>query len=126
MCLRERLQFLADFFGRASHGAHGDHDAQHGGDNAEAGQGVGYAGKRGGGLLGVMVMNLKIKIECAVDFVCYQDSISSSPSGFLYTRNRKLYTSPRSLTDLRAPLEFMQAGTLSALQDNSNWRHLGM
>ena len=43
---------LADFFGRAAQGAHGDDDAENRGDNSEAGQGIGHAVKRRSRLTG--------------------------------------------------------------------------
>ena len=59
--------FLADFLGRAAERAHGDDDAEDGGDDAEAGQGIGHAVERGRGQPSLMMMDFKIEVEHLVE-----------------------------------------------------------
>src|SRR5712691_2133118 len=54
---------LANFFRRTSHRAHGNHDAQYRGHNAQTGQGIGHAGEGGSRQPGAVVMNLEIEVE---------------------------------------------------------------
>ena len=49
---QRRRHLVTDFLGRAAERSHGDHHAEHGGDNAEAGQGIGHRAKRGDRLAG--------------------------------------------------------------------------
>ena len=55
--------FVADFFRRPAKSSHGDHNAENGSDNSQAGQGIGHAAQRGDGQAGSVVMNLHVKIE---------------------------------------------------------------
>ncbi len=54
---------MADLFRRTAEGSHGDHDAEHGGDNSQTWQGIGHAAQGGDGQTGPVVMNLHVEIQ---------------------------------------------------------------
>src|SRR5260221_5347925 len=58
---------VSDFFRWPAERSHGDNDAEHGGDNSEAGKGIGHGAEGGGGLGGILMMNLHVEVEHLVE-----------------------------------------------------------
>src|ERR1035437_5542426 len=58
---------VSNFLRRAAESPHGDHDAEHGGDNSQAGQGIGHGAEGGGGLSGILMVNLEVEVEHLVE-----------------------------------------------------------
>lgn len=63
MCRPGRRQLVADLFRRTAERAHGDHNAEHGGDNSQTWQGIGHAAQRGDGQTSPVVMDLYVEIQ---------------------------------------------------------------
>ena len=59
--------FVADFFRRSAQRSHGDDDAQHGGHDAQAGQGIGHAAQRSDRHTGGVVVDFQVEVQQLVE-----------------------------------------------------------
>ena len=60
-------RLCSDLFRRPAQGAHGDHHAQHGGDNAEAGKRIGHGAQRLTGCADIVMMYVHVELDHLVE-----------------------------------------------------------